>query len=47
MHYIICRCLILALFTLDPVEHEPEELQEPAPVEDVNLDQDQGKPQCI
>jgi hypothetical protein len=29
---------------LDTAEHEPEELQEPAPVEDVNLDQDQGKP---
>jgi hypothetical protein len=40
-------CLILALFALDPVEPEPEELQEPAPVEDANPEQDQGKPWCI
>jgi hypothetical protein len=35
MHYIICY-LILTLFALDPVEPELEELQEAAPVEDVN-----------
>jgi hypothetical protein len=35
MYYIICY-LILALFVLDPVEPELEELQEPAPIEDAN-----------
>jgi hypothetical protein len=34
-------------FTLDPVEPEPEEQQEPAPIEDANPEQDQGKPRCI
>jgi hypothetical protein len=47
MHCIIYHCLILALFTLDLTELEPEELQEPTPVEDVNPEQDQGKPRCI
>jgi hypothetical protein len=32
---------------LDLTEPEPEELQEPAPVDDVNPEQDQGKSQCI
>jgi hypothetical protein len=36
MHYIICHCLILALFALDPAEPESEELQEAAPIEDAN-----------
>jgi hypothetical protein len=47
MHCIICHCLILALFALDPAEPEPEELQEPAPVEDTNPEQYQGKSRCI
>jgi hypothetical protein len=47
MHCIICRCLILALVALDPTKPEPDELQEPAPVEDANPELDQGKPQCI
>jgi hypothetical protein len=32
---------------IDPVEQEREELLEPAPVEDTNPEQDQGKPLCI
>jgi hypothetical protein len=47
MHYIICHCLILTLFALDPTEPEPEELQEAAHIEDSNPKQDQGKPRCI
>jgi hypothetical protein len=47
MHCIICHCLILALFALDPMKSEHKELQESAPVEDANPEQDQGKPQCI
>jgi hypothetical protein len=35
------------IFVLDPVEQEPEELQDPAPVEDANPEQEQGKPRCI
>jgi hypothetical protein len=34
-------------FVLDPTEPKPEELQEPAPVEDANPEQEQGKPRCI
>jgi hypothetical protein len=30
---------------IDPVEQEHEEPSEPAPVEDTNPEQDQGKPQ--
>jgi hypothetical protein len=47
MHCIICHYLIHALFALDPTEPEPEELQELAPIEDANPEQDQGKPRCI
>jgi hypothetical protein len=55
MHYIaLCTpCIALMLesytctFTLGPTELEPKEQQEPAPVEDANPEQDQGKPQCI
>jgi hypothetical protein len=55
MHYIaLCTpCIALMLesytctFALDPTELEPKEQQEPAPVEDANPEQDQGKPQCI
>jgi hypothetical protein len=47
MHYIICHRLLLPLFALDPAEPEPEELQEPVPVEAANPEQDQGKPWCI
>jgi hypothetical protein len=47
MHCIMCRRLLLALFVLDPMEPEPDELQEPATVADANLEQDQGKPWCI
>jgi hypothetical protein len=35
------------IFVVDPTEQEPEELQEPAPVEDTNIKQEQGKPRCI
>jgi hypothetical protein len=34
-------------FALDPAEQEPEELPEPAPVEEANPEQQQGKLQCI
>jgi hypothetical protein len=34
-------------FALDPAEQEPDELQDPAPVKEANLEQEQGKPQCI
>jgi hypothetical protein len=47
MHCIICHRLILALFALDPAEPEPDELHEPAPIEDFNPEQDQGMPRCI
>jgi hypothetical protein len=36
-----CTCAI------DLVEQEPEELPEPAPAEETNPKQEQGKPQCI
>jgi hypothetical protein len=44
-----CIAIILesCTFVLDLVEPEPEEQQEPAPVEDANPEQDQGKPWCI
>jgi hypothetical protein len=29
------------------MEPEPEEQQEPAPIEGANPEQDQGKPRCI
>jgi hypothetical protein len=32
---------------MDHVEQEHEEPPEPAPVEDTNPEQDQGKPRCI
>jgi hypothetical protein len=55
MHYIaLCTtCITIMLeshtcnFALDPAELEPEEQHEPAPIEDANPEQDQGKPRCI
>ncbi len=44
LHYVIVSYLH---FALDPVELEPEELQELAPIEDANPEQEQDKPQCI
>jgi hypothetical protein len=35
------------IFTVDPAEQEPEELQEPAPDEEANPEQEKGKPRCI
>jgi hypothetical protein len=35
------------IFAVDPAEQEPEELQEPTPVEDTNPEQEQGKLWCI
>jgi Ca2+/H+ antiporter len=35
------------IFAIDPAELELEELQEPAPAEETNPEQEQGKPQCI
>jgi hypothetical protein len=34
-------------FMLDPTEPGPEEPQEPIQVEELNLEQELGKPQCI
>jgi hypothetical protein len=45
------HCIYLSISRLptaiDSVEQEREELPEPAPVEDINPEQDQGKPRCI
>jgi hypothetical protein len=35
------------IFAIDPAEQELEELQEPAPTEEANPEQGQGKPRCI
>jgi hypothetical protein len=32
------------IFAVDPVEQEPEELLEPAPVDDTNTEPEQGMP---
>jgi hypothetical protein len=32
---------------IDPTEQEFDELQEPAPVEEANPEQEKGKPRCI
>jgi hypothetical protein len=47
MHSIICHCLIFAFFVVDPMEQEPEELTELAPVKETNPEQEQCKPRCI
>jgi hypothetical protein len=36
-----------SIFVVDPAEPEVEELQEKAPVEETNIEQEQGKPRCI
>jgi hypothetical protein len=45
------RCIYLGVSLLptviDPVEQEREEPPEATPVEDTNLEQDQGKPRWI
>jgi hypothetical protein len=46
MHYTFVTISYLH-FCLDPMELEPEELQEAAPVEDANPEQEQDKPRCI
>jgi hypothetical protein len=53
-HIVLCTpCIIFMLvshtctFTIDPVEQELKELQEPAPAEETNPEQEQGKPHCI
>jgi hypothetical protein len=35
------------IFAIDHAEQEHEELTERAPVEGANIEQEQGKPQCI
>jgi hypothetical protein len=35
------------ILVIGHAEQGPEETPEPAPVEDVNLEQDQGKARCI
>jgi hypothetical protein len=49
MHLMHCIYLSASPLptALDPVEQEREEPSEPAPVEDNNPEQDQGKPRCI
>jgi hypothetical protein len=49
LHLMHCIYLSISLLptVIDPVEQEREELPEPAPVEDTNLERDQGKPRCI
>jgi hypothetical protein len=55
MHHIAhctpCIALLLVSYTcalaLDPVEHGPEESQEPAQAVEPNTKQEQGKPRCI
>jgi hypothetical protein len=55
MHYIaLCTpCIAIMLeshsctFALDPAEPVPKKQQEPAPIEDANPEQDQGKLRCI
>jgi hypothetical protein len=46
-----CIAIILVshtcIFAIDHAEPGHEDLQEPAPVEAGNHEQDQGKPQCI
>jgi hypothetical protein len=46
MHDIYLSVTLLPT-VIDPVEQEREEPLEAAPVEDTNLEQDQGKPWCI
>jgi hypothetical protein len=43
MHYIYLSISLLHT-VIDLIEQEREKLTEPAPVEDTNLKQDQGKP---
>jgi hypothetical protein len=47
--FIHCIYLSVSLLAtvIDVVEQERKELPEPAPVEDTNPEQDQGKPWCI
>jgi hypothetical protein len=45
--YCIHLSISLLPTVIDPVEQEREEPPEPAPVEDTNPEQDQGKPRLI
>jgi hypothetical protein len=55
MHHIaLCTSCIAfmlvshtCIFTIDPAELELDELQKPAPAEETNSEQEQGKPRCI
>jgi hypothetical protein len=55
MHHVaLCTpCITLLLvshtcvFMIDPSEQELEEVQEPAPAEKANLEQEKGKARCI
>jgi hypothetical protein len=55
MHHIaLCAPYIIfilvshtCIFVIDHVESKRDEPPEPAPVEDANPEQDQGKPWCI
>jgi hypothetical protein len=47
MHYTLWVVPHACTFVLDPTEQEPEELSEPAPAEETNPEQEQGKPRCI
>jgi hypothetical protein len=46
MHCIYLSVSLLPT-VIDPVKQEREKLPEPAPVEDTNPEQDQGKLRCI
>jgi hypothetical protein len=46
MHYFYLSVSYLRI-AIDHVEQGREEPLEPAPVEDTNPEQDQGKPRCI
>jgi hypothetical protein len=55
MQHIILRTPYIAfmlvshtcIFAIDHVEQGPKEPPEPAPVEEANIEQEQGKTQCI
>jgi hypothetical protein len=55
MHHIICciLCIVFILmshtciFAIDRAEQGHEETPESAPIEDANIEPEQGKPRCI
>jgi hypothetical protein len=47
MHCMLCLLSHTYTFALDPTKPKPEELPEPAPAEETNPEQEQGKFRCI